>query len=189
MSQLDEGPIIGATSPRRPAPAVIAAVRASCRAVADRPVRLAEEFYRELFEMAPQLRTMFPADMSGQMQKMTDTLLAAITHLAETDTAELEGVLHRLGADHRARYGVEAEHYGYIGHALTRAVREVAGAQFTGSLSSSWIAVYQWVAAHMTAGAESLDHPEPGVAAAPAVEPEPALPAQRSAPLWSRLRV
>jgi hemoglobin-like flavoprotein len=136
---------------------VIAAVRASCLAVAHRPVRLAEAFYAHLFEMAPQLRAMFPPDLTGQMQKMSDTLLNAIGQLDTADTTALEAALRRLGADHRTRFGVEPEHYGYIGHALTRAVRDVAGPGYSSSLSSAWIAVYQWVAAQMTAGAQAAE--------------------------------
>lgn len=147
---------------RAPSRAVIEAVQASCQAVAARPVRLAEEFYANLFEMAPQVRGMFPADMSGQMQTMTDVLLGAIAQIATRDTAELEVTLRELGATHKTRYGVESEHYLYIGHALTRAVREVAGAAYSGALSSSWIALYQWIAAHMIAGADGVDD---GVAA------------------------
>lgn len=141
----------------RPAAEVIAAVRASCLAVAHRPVRLAEAFYAHLFEMAPQLRAMFPPDLTGQMQKMSDTLLNAIGQLDTADTTALEAALRRLGADHRTRFGVEPEHYGYIGHALTRAVRDVAGPGYSSSLSSAWIAVYQWVATQMTAGDQAAE--------------------------------
>ena len=144
---------------------MIAAVSASCRAVVDRPVRLAEVFYEHLFEIAPQLRAMFPVDMTTQMQKMSDTLLFAIGQLESLDTAALEAALRHLGATHRTRYGVEAEQYRYVGHALTRAVRDVAGLAYSGALSSSWIAVYQYVEAHMGAGAlldaESVALPRP----------------------------
>lgn len=132
-------------------------VLASCAAVADRPVRLAEQFYRELFAMAPATRGMFPADMSGQMQKMTNALLTAITTLGRADTSELEAVLRRLGHEHKVRHGVQAEHYLYVGHALTRAVREVSGVQWSGSLSSDWIGLYQWIARHMLAGADGVE--------------------------------
>ncbi len=142
--------------PRRPAPDVIAAVQASCAVVADRPVQLAELFYEHLFAMAPHLRQMFPPDMTGQMVKMTEALLGAIAQLAERDTAELEDALRELGATHRVRYGVQSDHYLYIGHALTRAVRDVAGPWYSGALSSAWIGLYQWVAAHMTAGADAV---------------------------------
>ncbi len=159
-------------APIRPEPAVIEQVRASCAAVSGRPERLAEVFYEQLFEMAPAARGMFPPDMSGQMQKMTDALLATIAGLGRTDTTELELMLRRLGAAHRLHHGVEADHYLYIGHALTRAVREVSGADWSGSLSSSWIAVYQWLAGHMLVGAaeagtsgSSRDMPAPPVQA------------------------
>lgn len=141
----------------RPAPAVIELVRASCQAVIDRPVRLAEAFYEQLFAMAPGVRGMFPADMTEQMQKMTDTLLTAVSTLASADTAHLETVLHRLGAQHRSQYGVEPEHYLYIGHALTRAVRDVSGSLWSGALSSAGIAVYQWIAAHMISGGQHAE--------------------------------
>lgn len=144
---------------RRPSRAVIEAVQASCAAVADRPVRLAEEFYAQLFGMAPQVRGMFADDMTAQMQTMTDVLLGAIARIAAADTVELEATLRQLGATHRTRYGVPNEAYLYIGHALTRAVREVAGPAYSGSLSSCWIALVQWVAAHMIAGADAVDDP------------------------------
>lgn len=154
----DPGPRI----PPRPSRAVIEQVRRSCELVADRPVLLAETFYRQLFLMAPHTRAMFPADMTGQMQKMSDTLLTAITTLAAEDTEELEAALRRLGAQHRSHYGVETDHYVYVGHALTRAVREVAGAQWSGSLSSAWIAVCQWVATHMISGTvDPVTEPDP----------------------------
>lgn len=141
--------------PPRPSLEVIAAVRGSLQAVAHRPVELAEVFYAELFAMEPRLRAAFPADMSGQMIKMTETIVGAISALDEPDLGELERALFELGRTHARRFGVENWQYGYIGHALTRAVRELAGASFSGSLSSSWIAVIQWVSAHMIAGADA----------------------------------
>lgn len=157
------GAVLSARVPR-PSAEVIGAVRASCRAVANRPVALAEAFYAHLFEMAPQLRAMFPSDLTGQMQTMSDTLLGAVAALETADTVELEAVLRRMGAVHGTQYRVEPEHYRYVGHALTRAVREVSGPAYSGYLSSSWIAVTQWVAAHMIAGAEAgpeVDDPSP----------------------------
>ena len=59
-------------------------------AVVDKPVRLAEAFYGHLFTMAPGLRPMFADDLSEQMQRMTDILLAVITQLSRTDTSRLE---------------------------------------------------------------------------------------------------
>lgn len=169
-------------SPPRPSPAVITAVRGSLQAVASRPVALAESFYAELFAMEPALRGMFPADMTGQMLKMTDTLVGAISALDTPDLGELEAALRTLGADHRTRFGVENGHYAYIGHALTRAVRDVAGPAYSGSLSSAWIALYQWVAAHMTAGADAADKAQPPPIPIPPQTPRPVgdMPAPRT---------
>lgn len=141
----------------RPGPAVLADVRDSCLAVTDRPVRLAESFYWHLFDIAPRTRDMFPANMSDQMQKMIDVLLAAVAGLDDADTTELEASLRSLGAHHRRYLNVEPAHYGYIGHALTRAVRDVSGPRWSGALSSSWIAVTQWMTTQMLSGADTVD--------------------------------
>jgi hemoglobin-like flavoprotein len=167
---------VNGLQPPRPAPEAILAVRQSLQAVADRPVELAEKFYVELFAMEPRLRAMFPADMSGQMFRMTETLVGAIGALDEPDLDLLEETLRSLGRTHAVHYGVEDWHYGYIGHALTRAVRELAGPTFSGSLSSSWIALYQWVAAHMIAGATASR-------TMAAEERVPAIPAQLPRPV------
>ncbi|SHJ90557.1 Hemoglobin-like flavoprotein [Pseudonocardia thermophila] len=169
--------------PPRPAPDAIAAVRQSLQAVVDRPLELAEVFYEELFAMEPRLRAVFPHDLSGQMYKMTEMLLAAITGLTEPDLSQLEARLHELGRRHFFRYGVEPWQYTYIGHALVRAVREVAGPAFSGAMSSSWIALAQWVTAHMIAGAENARLAGPEAAGpAPVAEERPQYPVPAQAP-------
>lgn len=152
--------------------------------MADRPVALAETFYQHLFDIAPQARAMFPPDMTGQMQKMTDTLLTAIRTLAGADTTELESALRQLGAQHRTHYGVAPDHYLYIGHALTRAVRDLSGPLWSGSLSSAWIAVCQWVATHMIDGSARADL----ASAAEIPIPAPAADAVRGIPVQGRHR-
>jgi hemoglobin-like flavoprotein len=145
---------------RRPALADVEAIQGSLAAVRQRPVELAEVFYGQLFAIVPAARAMFPPDLSAQMQKMTTTLLTAIATLGDAyadghdgQLAALERSLWQLGAAHRDRWQVQTGHYVYIPHALTRAVREVAGSAWSGSLSSSWIALTMWVNGHMLAGA------------------------------------
>ncbi len=145
---------------RRPAPTDVVAIQSSLGAVQRRPVQLAEAFYAHLFELAPAARAMFPADLSGQMQKMTTALIRTVTTLSNAyadggdgQVTSLEQSLARLGALHRTRWQVQPEHYHYIPHALTRAVRDVAGPVWCGALSSSWIALIQWINSHMLAGA------------------------------------
>lgn len=136
---------------RRPTAEAMAIVQASAGSVANRPVALAEAFYDHLFQLAPAVRSMFPADMTAQNDKLCRALLDGIRALVEPDhryAAEMERVLHRLGAQHVRRWGVAPEHYPYVGHALVRAVRDVSG-DWTVATSSAWIWVYDWMAAHM----------------------------------------
>jgi len=137
--------------PPRPARRDVLAIKASLTAVRREPVALAESFYEHLFAMAPAARTMFASDMTAQMQRMTDVLLTTIAAL-ENEQLALESQLRGLGALHRDRFHVRPEHYLYIAHALTRAVRDVAGPAWSGSLSSSWIALTQWITGHMLVG-------------------------------------
>jgi len=162
----DPGPVpIPAPRPR-PASRDVLAIQASLAAVQQRPVELAETFYAHLFDIVPGARGMFAHDMSSQMQRMTDVLVATIGALhAETitppdDPAGLERSLHHLGILHRDRWSIQPEHYLYIAHALTRAVRDVAGPAWSGSLSSSWIALTQWICTQMLCGHHGCTTPE-----------------------------
>jgi hemoglobin-like flavoprotein len=146
---------------RPPARTDVAAIQSSLSAVQRRPVQLAEAFYAHLFELAPPARALFPADLTEQMQKMTTVLIGVITTLSDTyqdgqdgQITALEQSLARLGTLHRTRWQVQPEHYHYIPHALTRAVRDVAGPAWCGTLSSNWIALIQWINSHMLAGAD-----------------------------------
>jgi hemoglobin-like flavoprotein len=137
--------------PQRPARRDVIAIKASLAAVRREPVALAESFYAHLFEMAPATRAMFASDMTAQMQRMTDVLLGTLIAL-EKETPALEAKLRALGVLHRDRWQVQPAHYLYIAHALTRAVRDVSGPAWSGSLSSSWIALTQWITGHMLIG-------------------------------------
>jgi hypothetical protein len=68
----------------------------------------------------------------------------------------LERSLYTLGARHRDHGNVVSGHYVYIAYALTRAVRDVAGSAWSGSLSSYWIALTQWITGHMLVGHDQL---------------------------------
>jgi len=135
---------------RRPTPEAMAIVQQTAGAVADRPVALAEAFYRHLFTLAPEVREMFPADMTAQNERLCRALLSAIQSLAEPEryAAGMERTLRMLGSDHAHRFAVKPEHYPYVGHALVRAVRDVSG-DWTVATSSAWIWVYDWMSAHM----------------------------------------
>src|SRR5690349_19245691 len=117
-------PILRSGQHRRPDEATMQVVQRGAARVADRPVALAESFYRHLFLLAPEVRAMFPADMTAQNEKLCRALVAAIQALVEPDryADRMEYDLGALGAVHVRRFGVLPEHYPYVGHALVRAV-------------------------------------------------------------------
>ena len=147
------------SSLERPDAEAMAVVARTAAAVADRPVALAEAFYEHLFELAPAVRMMFPADMTAQNDKLCRALFACIEALVTgpEETSVMEHGLRRLGTHHTGRYAVRSEHYPYVGQALVRAVRDLSQDWSTTS-SSSWIWVYTWLSSHML----NHEHPRGG---------------------------
>lgn len=146
-------------------PRTVALVRASVAQLPGELIALTEEFYRQLFTLAPHLRPMFPQDMSPQSEKLLSALLSTVQALDRPE--QVEAALRRLGASHRRRHGVTNEMYPYVGHALVRSVSRLSG-HMESSVGSAWIAVYEWMAAVMIAGAE-----EAASRAAPAPDQAP----------------
>ena len=134
-----------------PDPTTIEQVRLSCADIPEGSTRLSRAFYDHLFAMVPEVRVMFSTDLKPQQQRMADALLSVVHHLDTPE--ELAGYLRRLGAQHHRELGVLPEHYPYVGRALVRAVSEVSPS-WSSSMSSAWVLVYQWITAHMLAGAE-----------------------------------
>jgi hemoglobin-like flavoprotein len=77
--------------------------------------RPAHEFYRRLFELAPEVRPMFNREMGLQAKKFSDMLAWVITHLENPD--ELCREMRELGARHSG-YGVKIDQYAPVGSAL-----------------------------------------------------------------------
>jgi hemoglobin-like flavoprotein len=114
---------------------------------------LTDIFYDELFSMAPDTRALFAEDMDPQKDRLLSALLAAARHMDNPD-----GVEHHLrawGVIHR-RLGVTDEMYVYVGQALVRTIGRLLTNDFT-QVHSSWVAVYQWMAAVMIDAADEAD--------------------------------
>lgn len=135
-------------------PATVAIVRDSCKRLPSDQVELTREFYRQLFAMAPSTRSMFQADMTQQHDRLLSALLAAVRALDRPEV--VEDHLRRWGVVHRRMHGVTDEMYVYVGHALVRAIHKILGHLET-SVASSWIGVYEWMAAVMIDGAETAE--------------------------------
>jgi hemoglobin-like flavoprotein len=128
----------------------VALVRASYAMVAPMQDSVAELFYGRLFAIAPQLRALFPADLTEQKRKLMSMIGMAVSGL--DDVAKLIPAVKGLGARH-ARYGATMEHYAIVGEALLWTLQQGLGDKFTPSVKSAWIEVYGILAMTMETGA------------------------------------
>lgn len=105
-------------------------------------------FYDRLFELAPGLRPMFPADMSVLKQDFISKLAVLVGSLDQT-TGLLSGA-DVLGRNHQ-RYGVMPEHYPVVGEALLWSLARGLGPHWTDEVEQAWRKVYGVIAQRMIA--------------------------------------
>ena len=136
-------------------PQEIALVQTSYAKVAPIDARAADLFYGRLFEIAPDVRRLFPEDMAGQKKKLMLMLGAAVGSLDRLDA--LIPVVRGLG-ERQMGYGVTAAHFASVGAALLWTLEIGLGTGWTAELAEAWTDAYGRVAKAMIEGAES---PEP----------------------------
>lgn len=129
-------------------------VEQSFAVLADDADRLARSFYSRLFTIAPDVRSLFPDDLTEQRSKLV-TELAAIAG-AVRNVAALAPRLERLGERH-VGYRVRDEHYEPVGMALLFAIGERLGGQATPEVLEAWRAAYTTVATVMMQGAREAE--------------------------------
>ena len=101
--------------------------------------RFARNFYTRLFEISPEIRRLFPEDISVQVVKLTDMLHILVNKLDRPH--ELVSLLEELGTRHRG-YGVSAHHFAPVGRALFDTLASELGPRFDESTRRAWIALY-----------------------------------------------
>jgi hemoglobin-like flavoprotein len=96
-------------------------------------------FYDRLFSIAPQVKSMFPADMTEQRKKLMATLAVVVNGLDR-----LESVLPAASAlaTRHVGYGVKAEHYPVVGAALLWTLEKGLGEGWTADVAGAWTAAY-----------------------------------------------
>src|SRR5262249_31635954 len=82
----------------------------------------ADLFYNHLFEVAPELRLLFPHDLTEQKRKLVGILATAISNLHQLD--QILPAVEDLGRRH-TRYRVKPEHYQPVGVALLWTLEQV----------------------------------------------------------------
>ena len=117
----------------------IALVQSSFKAIVPIACTAADLFYGRLFEIAPQVRPMFPADMAEQKKKLMQMLGVAVANLHQMPT--IQAAVEDLARRH-VTYGVKAEHYGPVGEALIWTLQTGLGPAFSDDVRSAWINAY-----------------------------------------------
>ena len=103
-------------------------------------------FYDRLFEVAPQVKAMFPADMTEQRKKLMATLAVVVNGLSN-----LESILPaaKALAQRHVSYGAKAEHYPVVGSALLWTLEKGLGEAWTADIAAAWTAAYTTLSGFM----------------------------------------
>ena len=103
-------------------------------------------FYDRLFEIAPAVKSLFPADMSEQRRKLMATLTIVVNGLSN-----LEQILPAVAAlaTRHVAYGAKAEHYPVVGATLLWTLEQGLGEAWTAELAAAWTAAYATLSGYM----------------------------------------
>lgn len=127
-------------------PAQIDLVQKSFGKVAPISEQAAVLFYDRLFEIAPAVGSMFPADMTEQRKKLMMMLAAVVNGLGNLET--ILPAASALATRH-VSYGAKAEHYPVVGAALLWTLEKGLGEAWTPEVASAWTAAYATLSGFM----------------------------------------
>lgn len=127
-------------------PAQINLVQESFAKVAPISEQAATLFYDRLFEVAPAVKVMFPADMTEQRRKLMATLAVVVNGLSNLDS-----VLPAASAlaKRHVSYGAGPEHYPVVGGALLWTLEKGLGEAWTADVADAWTAAYGTLSGYM----------------------------------------
>jgi nitric oxide dioxygenase len=103
-------------------------------------------FYGRLFEIAPAVKSMFPADMNEQRRKLMATLAIVVNGLSNLEM--ILPAVNSLATRHVA-YGAKPEHYPVVGEALLWTLEKGLGADWTPEVAEAWTAAYATLSGFM----------------------------------------
>jgi len=127
-------------------PEQIKLVQDSFAKVAPISEKAAGLFYGRLFEIAPQVRAMFPDDMTEQRKKLMATLAIVVNGLNNLDT--ILPAASALAKRH-VSYGAEAAHYPVVGQALLWTLEQGLGPSWTPEVATAWTGAYTTLSGFM----------------------------------------
>lgn len=141
-------------------------VRSSWRLVVPIAETVPDLFYRRLFELKPEYRSLFPSDMGRQKRKLIAMLkfvVASLDWTAKDWKEEVEPerdlalVLMALGRRHRELYEIPDESYPVVGEVLLWTLDQGLGQAFTPPIREAWSKLYRTISASMRIGAQGAE--------------------------------
>ncbi len=127
-------------------PSQIKLVQESFAKVAPIADQAAVMFYNRLFEVAPQVKAMFPADLTEQRKKLMAMLSVVVNGLSNLET--ILPAASALATRH-VSYGAKAEHYPVVGGALLWTLEKGLGDGWTPEVAEAWTDAYDWLSGFM----------------------------------------
>jgi len=133
-------------------------IRRTMAEVAPIADKVTSYFYALLFVRHPDLRSLFPAAMDTQRDRLLKALLTAAEHIDNTEV--LVAYLQNLGRGHR-KYGTRAEHYPAVGECLIGALSKYASGVWDAETEAAWVRTYTTISQVMidAAAADELRAP------------------------------
>jgi nitric oxide dioxygenase len=126
--------------------ALVAATVAELEACTD---EFASGFYARLFVVAPEIRILFPDEVSTQRRKLAHEVFFLATAVGDLPTFTARA--RDLGARHH-RYGVRPGHYEAMEQALLGALGDVLGPAWTRATMRAWQRLYRLLVETMLEG-------------------------------------
>jgi hemoglobin-like flavoprotein len=112
--------------------------------------KAAEIFYARLFDIAPSVKPLFPADLAEQRKKLMAVLAAVVAGLSNLPS--VLPVASALAKRH-VGYGAQREHYSAVGEALLWTLARGLGPQWTPEVAAAWTSAYATLSSFMIAEA------------------------------------
>jgi len=112
--------------------------------------KAAELFYGKLFEMDPELKSLFKGDMTEQGRKLMAMINTAVNGLDKLEA--IVPAVEKLGERH-VDYGVKDKDYDTVGGALLWTLEAGLGDAFTPEVKEAWTVVYTVLANTMKSAA------------------------------------
>lgn len=138
-------------------PEQVAMVQESFKKVVPIAGTAADLFYGRLFEIAPEVRPLFPEDLKEQKKKLIGMLATAVTNLHQVD--KVMTAVQDLGRRH-VTYGVTPQQYEPVGAALLWTLEQGLGEAFTPPVKEAWTETYITLAGVMQNAATGVAVPK-----------------------------